>query len=85
MGEAVYLAVTCAAIPLGGGLAAGWTANHTGDIARSWADGVAQLAAWRDTLRPLVAEVGPSAVAAVLWLLTVVLPAHGTHRAGVAR
>lgn len=80
MADALYLAVTCVAIPLSGGLAAGWTANHAQDIAGSWADGCAQLTAWWTTCRRVLP---PLVSAAVLWLLVHTLRAHGRHRAGV--
>lgn len=76
MADALYLAVTCVAIPLSGGLAAGWTANQWTNITASWRDGCAQLAVWRDALAPMPAV-------AAWWLLVHLLPAKGHHRAGV--
>lgn len=76
-----YLAFTCVAIPLGGGLAAGWTANHAADIHRSWIDGCEQLGLWRDQI---AVTARPAARAVVLWLLAVTLPGTGQHRAEVA-
>ena len=78
---AFYVTFTCAVIPLSGGLAVGWTANHKQDIARSWHDGVEQLGLWRDQIA-VTAE--PAARNFVLWLLGLLLPGRGQHRAGVA-
>lgn len=75
---AFYVTFTCAVIPLGGGLAAGWTANHGDDIARSWVDGCEQLAAWRDQI---TVNARPAARSVLLWLLGVLLPGRGQHRA----
>lgn len=80
-----YMATGVTTVMVAGGAAVGWLGNRTPEIAGSWRDGVEALGVYRDALRGLCAAVGPAGVAAVLWLLAVVLPAHGTHRAGVAR
>lgn len=51
------LAVSCAA---------GWTGNHASDIARSWQDGRAQVAAWAGSA---VSYALLAASAVELWVL----------------
>lgn len=75
---AFYVTFTCVAIPLGGGLAAGWTANHTADIAASWREGCGQLAIWRDQI---AVNARPMARNLLAWLLDTLLPGKGQHRA----
>lgn len=93
MADAFVLATTAAVVALAGGCAAGWTGNHTTDIAASWVEGCEQLSVWRVAARVRIATtvaavwLGISLAVTGAWLgpLGVVLPAHGLHRkAGVA-
>lgn len=93
MADAFVLATTAAVVALATALAAGWTGNHTTDIAASWAEGCSQLTAWRVAARVRIATavaavwLGLTLTVTAAWLgpLGVVLPAHGLHRkAGVA-
>lgn len=79
---AFYVTFTCVAVPLSGGLAAGWAANHTGEIRQSWQDGCAQLAVWRDQID---VNARPMWHAVKLAVLRIALPATGQHRAEVTR
>lgn len=85
MTDTQIIATTVASVggPLGGAVYVAYLADHTEQIARSWADGrewlharhAALWAAWDTTVR--------RARAAALVVLCAVLRAHGRHRAGV--
>jgi hypothetical protein len=81
----ILLRIDAAAVALAAviGSAAYVGAHHTEAIA-ALAEGLAQLAAWRDSLAALGRASAAAAVTALLWLLAHILRAHGRHRAGVA-
>jgi hypothetical protein len=58
-------------------------AHHT-EATAALAEGLAQVAAWRDSLAALGRASAAAAVTALLWLLAHILRAHGRHRAGDA-
>jgi hypothetical protein len=55
------------------------------EVRASWDEGVEWLAARRRDLTVVVEVSGAGLLAALVWLLSQVLPAHGHHRTGAAR
>lgn len=76
MDELAFLPIAAVAAALAVGCAAGWTGNHCADIAQSWAEGRAQVAAWAQA----AVSYALLAVSAVeLWVLL-----HSAARKGGA-
>ncbi|MFI0900618.1 hypothetical protein [Streptomyces sp. NPDC020983] len=81
--RALVLMVGAPTAVLGAAVYIGYLADHTEEIARSWADGMEWLYARRDGLYVTWDTTTRTARAAALWVLCAVLRAHGRHRAGV--
>lgn len=79
--QILVAAVGATAGLLGVALEAGYLANHTEEIARSWQDGLEWLDARHTDLLAARETLGRLAGASGLWVLCTVLRAHGRHRA----
>ena len=53
-------------------------------VAASWDEGREQLAKWAGAVADANRTAGSEVVTALVWLLALLLPAHGAHRGEVA-